>query len=78
MSTINQSLRELLSYGRGVRCFINQPSRLQMFHDKHGQRCIAFQGDHSADRGVVDVYFTEGPVASMVIPVAALSIIYGE
>lgn len=67
------NLREQLSYGEGVRCFINQPSTLQPLHQYSGQRCIAFQGDHSPESGLVDIYFTHGPVISMMAPILSLS-----
>lgn len=67
------NLREQLSSGRGIRCFINQPSTLQPLHQYSGQRCIAFQGAHAPESGMVDVYFTHGPVSSMVAPILSLS-----
>lgn len=67
------NLREQLSFGRGVRCFINQPSTLQPLHQYSGQLCIAFQGDHSPESGMVDIYFTHGEVSSMVAPILSLS-----
>lgn len=67
------NLREQLSFGRGVRCFINQPSTQQPLHQYSGQRCIAFQGDHSPESGMVDIYFTHGEVSSIVAPILSLS-----
>lgn len=44
------------------RAWINQPSTLQPLHKLHGTRCIV--ADYGED--FFTIYFTEGPVHSMV------------
>lgn len=45
------------------RAFINQPSSSQPLHTMHGKRCIVQDWDGND----VTVFFTEGPVQSMVL-----------
>lgn len=53
------------------RMWINQPSKLQPFHDLHGQRVLA---NFSDSKEYPLVYFTEnGPKLSQIIPKSALS-----
>lgn len=49
---------------RTYRAWINQPSTLDLFQSYHGQKCIV-QDDGELS---VRVWFTEGPIHSMVIP----------
>lgn len=52
-----------------VRAWINQPSSLQQFHSLDGSNVLAVYESERFAR----VYFTEGPVVGMVIPILALS-----
>lgn len=51
------------------RMFVNQPSSLQPHHNLHGARVLAVAETESSHR----VYFTEGPIISMVMTKLALS-----
>ncbi len=54
------------------RAWINQPSTLQPLHDRHGQHCIAHDtGDQS-----VTLYFTDGPVHSMLADRSCIARVY--
>jgi len=49
-----------LSYGRPVRCWVNEPSTLQPDHEFHGKVGIAIP----APGPIVEVFFCDGPVIS--------------
>lgn len=46
------------------RAWVNQPSNLQPLHDFHGKNCIV---NDSGDV-TVTIWFTHGPVHSIVVP----------
>lgn len=51
------------------RAWINQPSTLQAYHKMHGKRCIVLDDGCQ----VVQVWFTDGPIHSMMIDRSSLS-----
>lgn len=46
------------------RAWINQPSKFDALHSLHAMRCIAVDNGGTT----LEIYFTEGPVHSMLAP----------
>lgn len=53
-----------MSLKRPRRCWINQPSTNQQFHQYHGSKVIAIE----VDENTTEIFFVYGDVISMQIP----------